>query len=500
MEKIDIINNVTKIIFINVYTYIVFTKLINYKENNNRKIVFILIISIIESILGTILIKRFPKIIITTMVYLFHSLAISQLTKNKLKFSIIVTFISFAITYLVYIISVALVAIILMLIEPDFPINSIYSLMLIICVEILLINRIFRIKRLKNGITFLKDNKKLNNIGIIGFAFIGITIIIYSIVSNTSEWQSGTYLFLGIVIESICMFIWIKQKITKCYKQKLKEKTIEELENEIKEKDKEIKNILEENQRIATINHKYSNRIKALEGFSNKVMSKPEIVENMKVEFGDEFLNFEKQVQKLSKEYTMEMEKNIENKIPKTGIFGIDNILEYMNQEATKSNIKFNVKINGNINYMIENIVDQSRLETMLGDHIKDAIIAINSSNNTNKNILLILGIIDEHYEVCIYDTGIEFEIPTLLKLGLEQITTHKATGGSGIGFMTTFETLKNTKASLIIEEKHPMNKTDYTKAVRIKFDGKNEYRINTYRAEEIRKENKNGRIIIKNA
>lgn len=149
MEKIDIINNVTKIIFINVYTYIVFTKLINYKENNNRKIVFILIISIIESILGTILIKRFPKIIITTMVYLFHSLAISQLTKNKLEFSIIVTFISFAITYLVYIISVALVAIILMLIEPDFPINSIYSLMLIICVEILLINRIFRIKGLR---------------------------------------------------------------------------------------------------------------------------------------------------------------------------------------------------------------------------------------------------------------------------------------------------------------------------------------------------------------
>ncbi len=500
MEKIDIINNVTKIFFINVYTYIVFTKLINYKENNNRKIVFILIISIIESILGTILIKRFPKIIITTMVYLFHSLAISQLTKNKLKFSIIVTFISFAITYLVYIISVALVAIILMLIEPDFPINSIYSLMLIICVEILLINRIFRIKRLKNGITFLKDNKKLNNIGIIGFAFIGITIIIYSIVSNTSEWQSGTYLFLGIVIESICMFIWIKQKIIKYYKQKLKEKTIEELENEIKEKDKEIKNILEENQRIATINHKYSNRIKALEGFSNKVMSKPEIVENMKVEFGDEFLNFEKQVQKLSKEYTMEMEKNIENKIPKTGIFGIDNILEYMNQEATKINIKFNVKINGNINYMIENIVEQSKLETMLGDHIKDAIIAINSSNNTNKNILLILGIIDEHYEVRIYDTGIEFEIPTLLKLGLEQITTHKETGGSGIGFMTTFETLKNTKASLIIEEKHPMNKTDYTKAVRIKFDGKNEYRIYTYRAEEIKKENKNGRIIITNA
>lgn len=500
MEIIDIVNKVLKVDFINILTYFIFIKLTDYGDNDKLKTLAILIISIIEASLEVFLVQYIPVLPVLIVMYLIHGFVISKITNNKFSYSIIVTLASFSITYLVYTISVVIVAIILMLIEPDFPINSIYSLMLIICVEILLINRIFRIKRLKNGITFLKDNKKLNNIGIIGFAFIGITIIIYSIVSNTSEWQSGTYLFLGIVIESICMFIWIKQKITKYYKQKLKEKTIEELENEIKEKDKEIKNILEENQRIATINHKYSNRIKALEGFSNKVMSKPEIVENMKVEFGDEFLNFEKQVQKLSKEYTMEMEKNIENKIPKTGIFGIDNILEYMNQEATKSNIKFNVKINGNVNYMIENIVEQSRLETMLGDHIKDAIIAINSSNNTNKNILLILGIIDEHYEVCIYDTGIEFEISTLLKLGLEQITTHKATGGSGIGFMTTFETLKSTKASLIIEEKHPMNKTDYTKAVRIKFDGKNEYRIYTYRAEEIKKENKNGRIIITNA
>lgn len=500
MEIIDIVNKVLKVDFINILTYFIFIKLTDYGDNDKLKTLAILIISIIEASLEVFLVQYIPVLPVLIVMYLIHGFVISKITNNKFSYSIIVTLASFSITYLVYTISVVIVAIILMLIEPDFPINSIYSLMLIICVEILLINRIFRIKRLKNGITFLKDNKKLNNIGIIGFAFIGITIIIYSIVSNTSEWQSGTYLFLGIVIESICMFIWIKQKITKYYKQKLKEKTIEELENEIKEKDKEIKNILEENQRIATINHKYSNRIKALEGFSNKVMSKPEIVENMKVEFGDEFLNFEKQVQKLSKEYTMEMEKNIENKIPKTGIFGIDNILEYMNQEATKSNIKFNVKINGNVNYMIENIVEQSKLETMLGDHIKDAIIAINSSNNTNKNILLILGIIDEHYEVRIYDTGIEFEIPTLLKLGLEQITTHKATGGSGIGFMTTFETLKSTKASLIIEEKHPMNKTDYTKAVRIKFDGKNEYRIYTYRAEEIKKENKNGRIIITNA
>ena len=67
-------------------------------------------------------------------------------------------------------------------------------------------------------------------------------------------------------------------------------------------------------------------------------------------------------------------------------------------------------------------------------------------------------------------------------------------TGGTGIGFMTTFETLKECKASLIIEE---YNKQEYTKAVIIKFDDKNEYRIHSYRVEEIKNKTQNNRIII---
>lgn len=62
---------------------------------------------------------------------------------------------------------------------------------------------------------------------------------------------------------------------------------------------------------------------------------------------------------------------------------------------------------------------------------------------------------------------------------------------------MTTFETLSKTKESLIIEEKYPMNNVDYTKVIKIRFDNKNEYRINSYRAEEIRKQNKDERILI---
>lgn len=41
------------------------------------------------------------------------------------------------------------------------------------------------------------------------------------------------------------------------------------------------------------------------------------------------------------------------------------------------------------------------------------------------------------------------------------------------------------------------MNNADYTKVIKIRFDNKNEYRINSYRAEEIRKQNKDERILI---
>lgn len=77
------------------------------------------------------------------------------------------------------------------------------------------------------------------------------------------------------------------------------------------------------------------------------------------------------------------------------------------------------------------------------------------------------------------YDTGVEFEIETLLKLGLEPVTTHKNTGGTGIGFISTFETINKCKASLIIQERNRKNTNDYTKAVIIRFDGKKNIELN---------------------
>ena len=496
METVDIVNRIIKIFFINFLTYYVVTKIINYKNTNIIKYIAIFITSIMLAIIEVSLVKIMPTLPVIVFMYVIYSFVNSKITNNTVNYSLVLTFISLTITYLIYLISIILAGILVKTLNLNISKNHILILFITVLIETIILYAIFKIKRIRNGIAFLQDPEKVNNVGIIEMIFIGIVLIIYSIIQDTIHTR---YIFWGMVIEFICVCIWVNKKITTYYKQKLKERTIEELESEIKERDEEINKILEENKEIATINHKYSNRIKSLENFSHQIMSKPELVEKMETEFGEDFINFEKQINNVSEEYTKEIEDSIQHKnhLEKTGIFGIDNILEYMSNEAIKNNIKFNLKIYEDIQYMIENIIDQSKLETLLGDHIKDAIIAINSSENTYKELLVEIGEIENCYQVCIYDTGIEFEINTLLNLGLKAITTHKLTGGSGIGFMTTFETLKATKASLIIEERHPIDDKDYTKAVRIKFDGKHEYRICSYRSKEIQNKNKDTRIII---
>lgn len=484
METIDIINKIIKIIFINNLSFFVWKKLINYKENNHFKTIIIVCLSIGEAFIE-LKMQSIPTLLRIIGMYFIYGIILAKITKKPIYYTITIFFISLTITYIMYIISIIFAGIIVKVLNLSLNINNTLIFILTILIEIIIMSLIFKIKRIKNGIPFLQNEQKVGNIGVIGIVFIGIALIVYSFIQDTVHTK---YIFFGMIIELICFFIWLKRKITVYYRQRLKERTVEELESEIRARDERICEVVDENSRLAEVNHKFSSRIRALEDFSCKMIERPEIAELMRCEFGDEFADFEEAVKNVSEEFSSEMKHAviIRKNLPKTGVFGVDNLLEYMCKESAKNGIDFDVKINGNILFMVQKIIDSKMLETLLGDHIKDAIIAINSSPNTYKNILVTIGIVKECYEISIYDTGIEFEIDTLLKLGLERITTHKSTGGSGIGFMTTFETLAKTKASLIIEEKHPITNNDYTKIVRIRFDGKKEYRIKSYRQNEI--------------
>lgn len=370
--------------------------------------------------------------------------------------------------------------------------NNIINLILILTIESVLLFLLSKQKRIRNGIRFTRDNKiSTDYFDMIIINISTVIIFIYCLFIRSNGDYIKQVLFPFIILGFI-MFIMIQKTLILYYKQKLLKETLEEDKEEIANKDKKIQELSDEKFKISKLNHEFYNRQKSLE------LAVKEFVSNSKSEASDEIGIMDK-IQSLSKEYSGKVEEiKTADRLYTTNIPEIDDMFKYMQSECKNNNIDFNLQINGNIFYMINNLIDKSRLVTLIGDHIRDAIIAINHSDNKNRSIIAILGMKDKYYEFSVYDTGIEFEIDTLLKLGIEPATTHKDEGGTGIGFITTFETLKETKASLVIEEKHGVVDNDYTKSVNIVFDGKNEYRIISYRSDEIKKKNKNGRIIIK--
>lgn len=492
MEKIDIINNLLKILWINLCMCYIFFRTTNSKITNIYQKILIVLSSMSMSLLYVVLIEYVGGIVIFPIIYFVQSIILSLITKSKINYSITVVMISFIIAYVMYLISIFISAFTIKLIFDIDSNKNIGILLFAIIIEIFLLNKFFKIKRFKNGFYFLKNFDNISNIGIFCISVLGIVLLFCGLLQKSENVILNSYVFAGLLIIIITFIIWIRTQITIQYRDEMKNRTIDIQKSEIESQNKVIEELKENNIKLSSVIHRYNNRFSALENAIINTLNK-----NNNVEFSKEFSIMLDDLKKMSENFSEEVLENTQNNVelPTTNIFGIDNILKYMSECATKDKIKFDLKINNKIDFLINNIITKEEVETMLGDHIKDAIIAINTCDNGNRNIMVVIGIIDNAYEICIYDTGIEFEIKTLKNLGVKRVTTHKNDGGTGIGYMTTFNILRKVKGSLIIQEYNRDNY--YTKSVNIRFDGKNEYKLRSYRANKLKEAIRDKRIII---
>lgn len=479
-------------IFFNLSTSYAFIKVKKREKINIQSKIILIIINLIVALLYSLFYIKannqyIDKSITNILCYIIYILLFSTVINSTIIEGITIGAISIAISLISLIFATGINFFIMKVNSMNLFLKNKIEYAIIGIMQFILIYLFFRINRFKDGFEFLNKKNKVkitSNVISLMIIIAGIGLGIYS------NMEARTIIFITLIVGGILMIYWIKKSITKYYKEKMKERTVEIQQEQIKEKDETIKNLESELANVLEINHKYNHRLSAMEKAVTKLGYRLQANE----EFAEEYADIFDSLNELSKEYKEEVASiSKESKLPKTNIFSIDNLLEYMKLEAEKSKIGFELKVNFDINEIIENKISKNRLETLLADHIKDAIIAINSSENKERKIKVSFDK-DKEYQIKFYDTGIEFEVETLLNLGLERTTTHKMTGGTGIGFMTTFETLKECKASLIIEE---YNKQEYTKAVIIKFDDKSEYRIHSYRAEEIKNKTQNNRIII---
>ena len=488
----QMINSIIKYIFMNLFTYYTFFNITNNKEQNFCKKLAIAFVSILTSIICVLIKYYINQLLAITISCIIQILNLKIILKDNRQLTSVSVLVANAITYIIFAISMAIEFVFQKIFKINDISNVLINLVIVIVLEGIILIGFFRIKRFRKGFSFLQDQSDNEYIDFILMNIVAVILFVYCLFGNSNV-EIARHILIPFITLGIIMIFTIYKTITLYYKQKLLEQNLKSYEQEIAEKDKQIQNMSDEKFKISKVNHEFYNRQRALE------MAVKEFISNSNMETSKEIIIMDK-IESLSKEYSGKIEeiKKVE-KLPETEIEEIDEMFRYMQSECIKNNIEFSLKINGNIFHMINNLIDKDRLVTLIGDHIRDAIIAVNHSDNNYRSIVATLGMNDNCYEFRVYDTGIEFEIDTLLKLGIEPATTHAEEGGSGIGFITTFETMKNSKSSLIIEEKNKENDNDYTKAVIIKFDGKNEYRILSYRASEIKNKCKDNRIKIDN-
>lgn len=336
---------------------------------------------------------------------------------------------------------------------------------------------VMNIKRFKRGFQFFQQEKNLG----MGLALSAIVMMLKCM--DLRDNMENIYLFfvfgVGIILAGFGLYLWIRRSITAHYRERLQLKSEEHYKELLEERDEEIKKLNQSNEYLAKIVHRDNHLMSALDASVDAFFISED--ENRK----DELL---RELQTLANERCKLIAKEqLESKLlPTTGNLLIDGAISDLYIKAAAHGIDFNLTVLSTVNEIIGKYISQTDLHTLFCDHIKDAIIAVDSRGEAGGKILVNLSMQNDDYAIDIYDNGVVFDVDTLSKLGLERVTTHADTGGSGIGFMTTFETLRKAYASLIITEFE--NKTPFSKSVAFRFDGENAFIIHSYRSEVLKK------------
>ncbi|MCL1807613.1 MAG: hypothetical protein FWG31_07935 [Oscillospiraceae bacterium] len=342
----------------------------------------------------------------------------------------------------------------------------------------------FKIRRFQKGFDFLLKGYTV----IVSLIVAGAMLVVTAAGQNMAKTDDAStikILIAGIAVIAAGVYIWIRRGIKAAYLRWAKENNDDLYRQAIAEKDEEIRRLTEFSDNLRAANHSIIHRVSAMELGYAAMLSKAKHGVDM-AEFAEELAAHIEDARRLMRDYRKDAGRVKQEKVlPETNLPMLDNLFRLFARGCAAEKISFDLVINGSIRHMVTKVVDQSKLETMIGDHVQDALFAVVASDKPFRSVLVTLGLAGEHYALTVFDSGIEFEPSVLARLGTERVTTRAETGGSGEGFMKTFETMRECGASLIISEK-ARNSAVHTKSVTIRFDGKGQYIIETHRPDQI--------------
>lgn len=357
---------------------------------------------------------------------------------------------NYAIFALLVVIMIPIISFLVFINTPSLFTETI-SLFLIGILQNVLLLLLFRTKRLHTGIPEI-INAFEGNTGI----FTGTLVILISscfYLNENIRNPAFHFLLISFILAlGIIIWLWWKKSIHTDYIFQSHTRRIDMLEDTLREKEAEL-------DRLSKIIHKDNKLLAALEHSTRELLSAAP---------SDTAERLLQELNRFSEERrdTLSAYEAKQLPFPETSFFSIDTMLRYLQQRAQKYAIDFQVHFDENISSITDVITEQD-LCTLIADLGENAIIATKSAEI--KNILLSIEKKDsKKYTLNFFDSGEPFPEEVLAHLGKKRYTTHAATGGSGIGLMTTSELAQKYQAEFHISstELSP----PYTKCISLTF------------------------------
>lgn len=397
--------------------------------------------------------------------------------------------ISFGLSYGFSILSNLLLTTLLAPIHLKYSFIPYYGILLLVgFLETSFIVLLFSIKRFRNGMPFLYS-VKFSNIGT-GICLFFLLILTYSQLTSHYELQVIFPIILLLISFLAALIFWWQAQLTKSYLHKLQLLELESLRKELEETTKEMEHLKKQNEELGRLIHKDNKLIPALETAVTDFLSADGDEKNKAM--GASLILQLKELSGSRREILDEVSAARSRHFA-TGIPALDTLLDYFDRRAEARKMEFTVNIAPNLAAYVPSKISSEDITHLLADLLENAIIAV--APCASRKIRLQIYPYRKWFVIELSDTGIPFQEKSLLQFGIQQLTTHESSGGSGIGLMDIWKLKEKYHASIHITEYR--DTAPFSKRITFLLDHRNQYLIRTWRFEELRTKSRRADLCI---
>lgn len=374
--------------------------------------------------------------------------------------------------------AIALVFFVVPFNTSDYNYNYLFLLVYSV-LEIAVVIWLFNTKRFRKGIPFL-NSFYASKAGIA----LSVFILVFSILIRIFDAYPTWFVLIAPLSFVVALFLiihWWQTQITKSYLRELQARELESLRSELEESNRQLDSLKKQNEEMGRLIHKDNKLIPAMESAVFDYLSCADGTNEELTEKGNTLLA---ELQEFGKNRSeiLDSISTIHSQVFRTGLPALDTLLSFMDKCAQSKDITFTMHNSTDLDRWIPAIFSTDDLTHLLSDLIQNALIA--TTGCEKRNIRLQFYYYKNNPVIELSDTGIPFEAESLLKFGLEERTTHKDTGGSGIGLMDIWKLKTKYHASIHITE-HPSDAA-FCKKITFLLDKKNMYLVYSNRHEEL--------------